>query len=50
VPIVGAKTAAQVKENLGSLGWRLSATEVKELDVAAEAVPRGATQNIFQTS
>jgi len=50
VPIVGANTVVQVEENLGALGWRLTADQVRELDAAAEAVPRGATQNIFQTS
>lgn len=49
LPIVGAKTAAQVKDNLGALGWRLTATELGRLDAASRAVPRGATQNIFQT-
>lgn len=49
VPIVGAKTAEQVKENLGAIGWRLSPAQVETLDAAAEKVPRQATQNIFQT-
>jgi len=37
-------------DNLGALGWSLSAAEVEELDVLASRVPRGATQNIFQTA
>ena len=49
LPIVGAKSAAQVKENLGALGWRLTSDELERLDAASIAVPRGATQNIFQT-
>jgi pyridoxine 4-dehydrogenase len=49
LPIVGAKSAAQVKDNLGALGWRLSSAEFRRLDAASKAVPRGATQNIFQT-
>eukprot|EP00746_Dinoflagellata_sp_MGD_P013492 gnl/MRDRNA2_/MRDRNA2_129190_c0_seq1.p1 gnl/MRDRNA2_/MRDRNA2_129190_c0~~gnl/MRDRNA2_/MRDRNA2_129190_c0_seq1.p1 ORF type:complete len:475 (-),score=86.85 gnl/MRDRNA2_/MRDRNA2_129190_c0_seq1:95-1519(-) len=49
VPIVGAKNSQQVKNNLGALGWRLSPSEIETLDVAALSVPRGATQNIFQT-
>ena len=49
VPIVGAKNAAQVRDNLGAIGWRLSDREVADLDSAADAVTRGATQNIFQT-
>ncbi|HVN53699.1 MAG TPA: aldo/keto reductase [Anaerolineaceae bacterium] len=32
VPIPGAKTARQIEENVGALGWRLSADEVAELD------------------
>ena len=50
VPIVGAKNVEQVRDNLGALGWRLTAAEVETLDAASLAVPRGATQNIFQTS
>jgi pyridoxine 4-dehydrogenase len=50
VPIVGAKSARQVKENLGAVGWRLTEEQVADLDAAAAAVPKGATQNIFQTS
>ena len=48
VPIVGAKNAAQVRDNLGAIGWRLLDREVADLESAADAVPRGATQNIFQ--
>ena len=50
VPIVGARSAAQVRENLGALGWRLSADEVAALDDAASRVEKKATQNIFQTA
>ena len=50
VPIVGARTAAQVEESLGALGWRLTPAEEARLDAEASAIPRGATQNIFQTS
>lgn len=32
VPIAGAKTAAQVRDNAGALGWRLSEAEVAALD------------------
>ncbi len=32
VPIAGAKTAAQVQDNAGALGWRLSEAEVAALD------------------
>jgi len=33
LPIPGAKTPSQVQENLGALGWRLTAAEVAELDL-----------------
>ena len=36
VPIPGAKTAKQAKENAGALGWRLSDDEVKALDAASD--------------
>ncbi|CAI5951443.1 unnamed protein product [Closterium sp. NIES-64] len=49
VPIPGAKTVEQAKENLGALGWRLSSNEVAALDDAAAEVPRPMIQNIFQT-
>ncbi len=32
IPIPGAKTAKQVKQNAGALGWKLSAGEVEQLD------------------
>jgi pyridoxine 4-dehydrogenase len=49
IPIPGAKTLANVRDNLGALGWRLSAAEVAALDAAADAAPRGMIQNVFQT-
>jgi len=48
--IVGIKSPEMATDNLGALGWSLSAAEVEELDVLASRVPRGATQNIFQTA
>ncbi len=36
LPIPGAKTAAQAKENAGAMGWRLNPAEVAELDKASE--------------
>jgi aryl-alcohol dehydrogenase-like predicted oxidoreductase len=36
LPIPGAKTAVQAKENAGALGWRLNPAEVKELDEASQ--------------
>jgi pyridoxine 4-dehydrogenase len=50
VPIPGAKDLRQAKENLGALGWRLSAGEVAALNEAAAKVPKTMVQNIFQTS
>jgi aryl-alcohol dehydrogenase-like predicted oxidoreductase len=38
VPIVGAKNAPQMKENLGALGWRLSEEEIAKLDKASERI------------
>jgi len=35
VPLVGVKTVQQAEENLGAIGWRLSESEVHELDAAA---------------
>eukprot|EP00850_Spirogloea_muscicola_P002789 SM000011S18967 [mRNA] locus=s11:142589:145246:+ [translate_table: standard] len=49
IPIPGAKSLEQVKDNLGALGWRLNSGEVAALDDAADQIPRGMIQNIFQT-
>jgi pyridoxine 4-dehydrogenase len=49
-PIPGAKTLAQLDENLGALGWRLSEGEVAALDEAARKAGASTSQNIFQTS
>ena len=49
VPIPGAKSLPQLRDNLGALGWRLTDAEVARLDAAAGAVPRGMVQNVFQT-
>jgi len=37
LPIPGGKTAAQVRENCGALGWRLTPNEVAELDLAGSS-------------
>ncbi|PPS42694.1 aldo/keto reductase [Chroococcidiopsis sp. TS-821] len=37
IPIAGAKTAAQVKQNAGALGWKLSEDEFKQLDLASRS-------------
>ncbi|CAM9483276.1 unnamed protein product [Phaeothamnion confervicola] len=49
VPIVGVKSVAQAKENLGAMGWRLSSAEMDELTAAARRVKKQAIQNIFQS-
>jgi pyridoxine 4-dehydrogenase len=49
LPIPGAKDLAQARDNLGALGWRLSAGQVAELDAAAARCTKQALQNIFQT-
>jgi aryl-alcohol dehydrogenase-like predicted oxidoreductase len=36
VPIVGAKNARQATENVGALGWQLTADEISQLDQASE--------------
>ena len=49
IPIPGAKSVEQVKDNIGALGWFLSDSEVVELDHAADRVEKKMVQNIFQT-
>lgn len=49
IPIPGAKSLDQATGNLGALGWRLSDSECFELESAADMIPKGMTQNIFQT-
>ncbi len=39
LPIPGAKTAAQVADLAGALGWRLSEGEVAELDAVSARIP-----------
>lgn len=50
VPIVGVKTLAQARENLGALGWQLSSAEIEELDRAAGKMEKQSVQNIFQSA
>lgn len=39
-PIFGAKTMKQFDENMGAVGWELSATDMETLDAASQyAVP-----------
>lgn len=49
IPIPGAKTVEQARENLGALGWQLDAGEIAELDKAAVSADKKMVQNIFQT-
>ncbi|MEH2165361.1 MAG: aldo/keto reductase [Nostoc sp.] len=49
IPIPGAKSVEQAKENLGALGWQLDAGEIAELDQAAANTDKKMVQNIFQT-
>ena len=41
---------SQAKDNCAAMEWRLSDGEMSALTEAADAVPRGMLQNIFQTS
>ena len=50
IPIPGAKSVAQAKDNLGALGWQLDANEVAELDKFAASTDKKMVQNIFQTN
>lgn len=50
IPIPGAKTVEQAKENIGALGWQLNSNEIAELDRAAASVDKKMVQNIFQTN
>jgi pyridoxine 4-dehydrogenase len=49
IPIPGAKSVEQAKENIGALGWQLDSNEVAELDRAAASLDKPMVQNIFQT-
>lgn len=49
IPIPGAKTLEQAKQNVGALGWHLSEAEVNELDKASAACRKQMVQNIFQS-
>ncbi|KAL1518901.1 hypothetical protein AB1Y20_003174 [Prymnesium parvum] len=39
IPLPGASTVSQVKDNRGALGWRLSHEDVALLDAAADSLP-----------
>lgn len=37
--IIGARNEAQLRDNLGAVGWKLTAEQVKRLDAASDVVP-----------
>lgn len=49
IPIPGAKSVEQARENIGALGWQLNYGEIAELDQAAANTDKKMVQNIFQT-
>ena len=49
VPIPGARTLEQARENLGSTGWSLRQDAVDELDLTSSRVKKPMIQNVFQT-
>lgn len=49
VPIPGARTLQQARENVGATGWSLKQDAVDALDLAANNVAKPMIQNIFQT-
>jgi pyridoxine 4-dehydrogenase len=49
IPIPGAKSLEQARENIGALGWQLDVNEILELDKTAASVEKKMVQNIFQT-
>jgi len=50
VPIPGASSTMQVRENAGALGWRLEPEDVAMLDAAADALPFEFRGSGFQTA
>jgi pyridoxine 4-dehydrogenase len=49
VPIPGARTVQQARENVGATGWSLQQDAIDALDKAALNVGKPMIQNIFQT-
>jgi aryl-alcohol dehydrogenase-like predicted oxidoreductase len=37
--IIGARNEEQLKQNLGAVGWNLTAAQVAKLDAASSVVP-----------
>ncbi len=50
IPIPGASSTVQVRENAGALGWRLAAEDVALLDAAADSLPFEFRGSGFQTA
>jgi pyridoxine 4-dehydrogenase len=49
IPIPGAKSLEQARENISTLGWQLVDAEIVELDKMAAGLDKVMVQNIFQT-
>ncbi len=49
IPIPGAKSLDQARQNTGALGWHLSSAEISELDKASASCDKRMVQNIFQS-
>jgi pyridoxine 4-dehydrogenase len=41
IPIPGCRTVTQLQDNMGAMGWRLTATEVKRLELEADKLGFG---------
>ena len=41
IPIPGSRTTAQLTDNLGAMGWRLTASEITRLEAAADSLGFG---------
>jgi len=50
IPIPGASSELQVRDNAGALGWRLSPEDVAQLDAAADSLPFEFRGSGFQTA
>ena len=49
IPIPGAKSVEQARQNLGAIVWQLNNSEITELDHVAANSRKKMVQNIFQT-
>lgn len=50
IPIAGASSEMQVRDNAGALGWRLDPEDVAQLDASADALPFEFRGSGFQTA